>query len=412
MFDRHYRRRLDADLVGWQANGTISAEAGDAIRRALGPMPGGIGVATVVGIAGGLLIAAAFLAFVAANWSAIPRVARLGMLLAAIAGAHALGAWFAREKRDHLADTAVAVGAIAFGASIALVGQMYHLAGDFAAAMLLWGLGALAAAALTGSRGALAVALVAACMWSGTRAIQFEDTPHLPFVAFWLVAAALALLWNSAPARHLVSIAALVWWGVNGGDVPNPAFVWAAGTALLLGGGLLVQARGPEAVRMLGEVGAAYAAFATIPVLAFAVFDVSGTPAISAWLIVCGVLGVVFATGASALMGRPSLVLASAAIALMLVAVGLSHAGFAGSEWLTKAAALAAALCLIVSGMLDDTRARVIAGWVALAVVIAAITWTVQGSLLKRSFFLAIAGAAAILLALALGRLRPREAER
>ena len=278
--------------------------------------------------------------------------------------------------------------------------------------MLFWALGALVAAAMTSSRGALAVALVAACIWSGMRALQFDDTPHLPFIAFWLAAAALALVWNSAPARHLVSISALVWWGVNGGDVHNPAFVWAAGTALLLGGGLLAQARGPEPVRMLGELGAAYAAFATIPVLAFAVVDLSGTLELSAWLIVCGVLGIVFAAAASALMGRPSLVLASAAIGLMLVAVGLSRAGFAGSEWLTDAAAIAAALCLIVSGMLEDTRPRVVAGWIGLAVVIAAITWTVQGSLLKRSLFLAIAGAAAILLALALGRLLPREAER
>ena len=121
---------------------------------------------------------------------------------------------------------------------------------------------------------------------------------------------------------------------------------------------------------------------------------------------------IVFAAAASVLMGQTSLALASAAIALMLLAVGMSRQGFAGSEWVADAAAIAVALCLIVSGMLEDTRPRVVAGWIGLAVVIAAITWTVQGSLLKRSFFLAIAGAAAILLALALGRLLPREAER
>jgi uncharacterized membrane protein len=412
MFDRHYRRRLDVDLLRWQADGTISAATGEAIRRALGPMPGAISVATMVGIAGGLLIAAAFLAFVAANWSAIPRGARLGMLLAGIAAAHGLGAWFARQDRRYLADAAVAVGAIVFGASIALVGQMYHLAGDFAAAMLFWALGALAAAVLTSSRGALAVALVVACIWSGTRALQFDDAPHLPFVAVWLVAAALALLWNSAAARHLVAIAALAWWGVNGGDVHNPAFVWAAGAALLLGGGLLAQANGPAPVRALGETCATYASFATVPVLALAVIDLSGTLDLSAWLIVCGVLGVVFAALASTLMRRTGPLLASAAIALMLLAVALSRQDFTGHEWLTDAAAIAAALCLIISGMLDDARARVVAGWIGLAVVIAAITWTVQGSLLTRSFFLAIAGASAILLALALGRLLPREAER
>jgi uncharacterized membrane protein len=409
MFDRHYRRRLDADLLRWQADGTITADAGDAIRRALGPMQPGISVATMVGIAGGLLIAAAFLAFIAANWSAIPRVARFGMLLAGIAGAHGLGAWFAREKRSYLADTAVAVGAIVFGASIALVGQMYHLAGDFAAALLLWALGALAAAVLTGSRGALAVALVAACIWTGSRALQLEDTPHLPFVALWLAAVSLALLWNSAPARHLVCIAALVWWATTGAAINNPSFVWAAGTALLLGGALLMQARGPEPLRALGETGAAYAAFAMAPVLVLAVVDAFGTRIeFAPWLIGCAGAGLALAVAAAVLSRRPSPILVAAAIALTILAVVLS--GLAGNEWLTDAAALAAPLCLIIAGMLDDTRPRVVAGWIGLAVAIAAITWTVQGSLLGRSLFLAAAGGAAIVLALLLGRLLPREA--
>jgi uncharacterized membrane protein len=412
MFERHYRRRLDADLLQWQANGTISPAAGDAIRQTLGPMPGAIGVATMVGIAGGLLIAAAFLAFVAANWSAIPRFVRLGMLLGGIAGAHGLGAWFARRDQPYLADTAVAVGAIVFGASIALVGQMYHLAGDFAAAMLVWALGALAAAVLIGSRGALAVALVTACLWSGARAFPFEDMPHLPFVPFWLVAAALALLWNSAPARHLVALAALVWWAETGTDAKNPAFVWAAGTALVLGGGLLAHTRGSEQVRALGEAGEIYAAFAMTVVLTVAVADLSRPSVILPWLIACGVLGVVLAAAASTLVRRPSLVLQTASIALMLLAAASSRQDFAGSEWLTDAAAIAAPLCLIISGMLDDTRARIAAGWIGLAVVIAAITWTVRASLLGRSLFLALAGGAAIVLALALGRLLPRESSR
>src|SRR5256885_14908990 len=59
--------------------------------------------------------------------------------------------------------------------------------------MLLWAIGALAAAAFTGSRGALAVALAAACAWSSTRALEVRDVPHLPFVLIWLLAGGLAL---------------------------------------------------------------------------------------------------------------------------------------------------------------------------------------------------------------------------
>jgi len=44
MLDRHYRRRLDADLLRWQADGTITADTGEAVRRALGPMQAGISI--------------------------------------------------------------------------------------------------------------------------------------------------------------------------------------------------------------------------------------------------------------------------------------------------------------------------------------------------------------------------------
>jgi hypothetical protein len=68
-------------------------------------------------------------------------------------------------------------------------------------------------------------------------------------------------------------------------------------------------------------------------------------------------------------------------------------------------------LCLVVSGMLDSTRPRIVAGWLGIAGVIVAITWAVKGSLLHRSMFLAVAGAVAIALSLALNRLLPRDHE-
>jgi uncharacterized membrane protein len=152
MFDRLYRQRLEADLARWQADGVVTPAAATAIRSALPRLAGGTNIPVVVGIVGGLLIAAAFLAFVAAHWIEIPRLSRLAILFAGIVAAHGLGAWFARTNRPVLSDLSTSVGSIIFGAGIALVGQMYHLGGDFAGGMLLWAIGALAAAALTGSR--------------------------------------------------------------------------------------------------------------------------------------------------------------------------------------------------------------------------------------------------------------------
>src|SRR5262245_14909701 len=122
MSERAYRQRLEADLARWEADGVIGASAAAAIRGTLRPVEQALTVATVVAIVGGLLIGAAFLAFIAANWTAIPRPQRFGLLLAGIAGASAIGAWADRSERPYIADLCAAVGCIIFGASIALVG--------------------------------------------------------------------------------------------------------------------------------------------------------------------------------------------------------------------------------------------------------------------------------------------------
>src|SRR5687767_2116744 len=116
MSDWTYRRRLEADLARWQAEGLLPAASADAIRARVRPASDGITIATVVGIVGGLLIAAAFLAFVAANWSAIARPARFAILVAGIAVAYGLGAVFDRLGRSHLADLSAGIGSIIFGA--------------------------------------------------------------------------------------------------------------------------------------------------------------------------------------------------------------------------------------------------------------------------------------------------------
>ena len=263
-----YRRRLESDLTRWVADGIVTAETAAAIRATVPPVAGGFSVATVVAILGGLLISAAILAFIAANWTEITRPVRFAALLVGIAAAHAIGAAFDRRERAALADLSVAVGAIIFGAAIALVGQMYHLGEDFAGGLMLWAAGALAAALLTGSRGALAVALVAGLLWSGVQVFEVGEIPHLPFVAFWLIAAAIAVAWNSAPARHLVALAALVWWITAGAALlpvlnwSRPGVVTTVGGSLLLGAGLVLSSRGPESLRALGLTLSNYGAFA------------------------------------------------------------------------------------------------------------------------------------------------------
>jgi uncharacterized membrane protein len=405
-----YRQRLEADLARWQSEGVIAPSVGEAIRAALPPPPKGVTLATVVGIVGGLLIAAAFLTFVAANWSAIARPARFVILLAGITFAFGLGAAFDRRGRPHLADLGVAVGSIIFGAAIALVGQMYHLGPDFTGGLLLWALGALAAAVLTSSRGALAVALVAACIWSGASVNSPADVPHLPFVGFWLVCAALAVAWNASAARHLVALAALTWWMISAvGYSADGWFVVGAGSSFLLGAGLLLARVEPDALGALGRVLSIYAAFSMAAAAAAIPFMLGSSthPRLETWALGCAWAGLSFAVAATAMTRQAATALATVSIGLILIA----YAGVlpADEPWLAYALALLSMLCLLVSGVLDDQRPRVVAGWIGIAFVIAAITWMVESSLLYRAAFFAIAGVAVVAIAIGLGRLRRAE---
>jgi uncharacterized membrane protein len=416
MFERAYRQRLEADLAQWEADGVVTPATLATIRVALPPLAPGVNIPVVVAIVGSLLIAAAFLAFVAAHWSELARLLRLVILLAGIVGAHGLGAWLAGAGRPVLADLCSGVGSIIFGAGIALVGQMYHLGGDFAGGMLLWAIGALAAAALTGSRGAFAVALVVASIWTSMRVFEIRDVPHFSFVALWIVAAGLALAWNSRVAAHLVALAALPWWIATAFQVElDPIFVLADGAVLLFGAGLALAAAPWPRASSAGAVLSIYGAFALASVATLEVATVNdffrpqgGAASQPLWAMSCGVAGAIFALAVAATTRRAGAALAGMAMGLVLLAAALWTPPQAGEPWLAYACELCAMLCLVVSAMLDNARPRIVAGWLGIAGVIAAITWAVKGSLLHRSMFLAVAGAVAIALSLVLNRLLPR----
>ena len=118
--------------------------------------------------------------------------------------------------------------------------------------------------------------------------------------------------------------------------------------------------------------------------------------------------GAVLAFAAAAATRRPGSVLAGSAIGLVLVAAVLWTPQQAGEPWVIYAVGLSSMLCLVISGTLDNARPRIVAGWLGMAGVIAATTWAVKGSLLRRSVFLAAAGGVAVMLSLLLNRPLPR----
>ena len=171
-------------------------------------------------------------------------------------------------------------------------------------------------------------------------------------------------------------------------------------------------------MRAFGLTLSTYGAFGLAGGLVFTITGVfrPQTGALPYWIVAAAAVAVALAFAAAAMRRWPShadaggAALAGVAIALALVvASGLIPTRAQSDPWAAYALTLAAMLCIVISGMLDDVRPRVVAGWLGLAGAIAAITWAVRGSLLRRAAFLAVAGLVAVALASLLGRLIGRE---
>ncbi len=94
-------------------------------------------------ILGGILFGAGILLFVAAHWDNVSPGWRLTLVLAMLSLFHLAGV-AARDRFEGFATAMHALGTVAAGAAIALVGQIFHMQEHWPAAVLLWALSALA----------------------------------------------------------------------------------------------------------------------------------------------------------------------------------------------------------------------------------------------------------------------------
>ena len=212
MFDRAYRQRLEADIAQWEADGVITPAAVTAIRVALPPLAPGFNIATVVAIVGGLLIAAAFLAFVAAHWTGNSTPAAPGYFacrhrqrprprrLVRPCGQAGPCRSLRKRRLDHLwcrncpgrPDVSSGRG---FCGRHAVVGSGRARRGSVDRL-------ARCARGCAGSRNHMEL----------HARQRTNDVPHFSFVVVWIIAAGLTLAWNSRVAAHLVALAVLPWW--------------------------------------------------------------------------------------------------------------------------------------------------------------------------------------------------------
>jgi uncharacterized membrane protein len=137
---------IESLLNRWLKAGVVDAQVAGRIRafESEQKRPAGLRWQGIVAlILGAILLASGVVLFVNAHWDELGPGARFSLVLAMVAVFHVGGA-AARMTFRGLSTTLHAVGTVATGAAIALVGQIFNIEEHWPAAVLMWALAALA----------------------------------------------------------------------------------------------------------------------------------------------------------------------------------------------------------------------------------------------------------------------------
>jgi uncharacterized membrane protein len=252
-------RRL---IAQWEADGLIDRATAAALHEDVAKRRPQFGVGAVLAVLGAVLLGAAILALVAANWQEIPRLLRVGTILVVLWGGYVGGALVAERGAHALAAAFYLVAALAFGGGIALVGQMYNVSGDAADAALLWVGGVLLSALLLRSATLSATGMVVGAAYMVAAASDNSLHSGLYIVVVPFIAAigwAFAIFTRGRVVRHLsvaLIIAFLFTIRVNLGF---PSISWAVAA---VGAAIVVaEGRWPQKLERATGFGPALAAY-------------------------------------------------------------------------------------------------------------------------------------------------------
>jgi len=183
---------LRVEVGKWVAERLLRPEQARMILARYGLVEGGENprslrqtqIVYLVSAVGAILMGIGVLVLVGANWEAIPRVARLAILVLGALGFHAAGYWLGYERKSYpgVGKALILIGSIVWLSSIFLVAQMFHLGGsddpEYAKGLLYGFLGLLPLAYALRSPLQMALALFVGTAW------VFLGWPSGPFWEF------------------------------------------------------------------------------------------------------------------------------------------------------------------------------------------------------------------------------------
>ena len=161
-----FTRRLRQETPSWVRDGVVTAQQAETILARY-PESGRWFQRPIVvfSVLGGALVVLAVALLVAHNWHEIPRWAKLAGVLTLLLGAHAGGLVLRARGHGLMGEGLFVLGGGLFVVGIALLGQIYNLAGGESDAVLLWWALLLPAAYVLPSIALIALGWLGASVW-------------------------------------------------------------------------------------------------------------------------------------------------------------------------------------------------------------------------------------------------------
>lgn len=189
---------------------------------------------SIVMLLGVICLAFGVMTFVASNWDGMSSLSRVGILFAALWLSWSLSIWFKARGNEWTAQVFVLLACSMFGASIMLIGQIYHLQGKPKDAVWLWAIGTLIGALSTRSTPALVLSIMLFTLWSLMQNRMFTNSNVIEYqyLIYWVICALGAWWMNSRFAAHTLMLGLTFWlWYAsvifdhNYGRVDNISFL-------------------------------------------------------------------------------------------------------------------------------------------------------------------------------------------
>lgn len=205
----HHRWLLE-QLPQWERDGLLNAEAARALRERHAVDESQPGVAQMVmGALGALLIGAGLIAVIGFNWDDFTRPVRLLFAFVPLLGTQAFSLMVLRRGEASAAwvrETAGLLQALAAGACIALVSQIYNLGGEWPDFLFWWFMLSLPLAWVLRSHAVAMFYLIAIAVWSVNQVDHGRPWHDSPLI-YPLLLLGLLPFWPGWPPKRTLSVA-------------------------------------------------------------------------------------------------------------------------------------------------------------------------------------------------------------